>query len=607
MRILSRRAPWITPVLAALLLPWPVIAAGTAAPPYKDPSLPIENRVEDLLSRMSLEEKVGQMVQASTGSLARPGDVGRFLLGSLLSGGDDMIRPNTPAGWADAFDAYQKTALGTRLGIPLLFGVDSVHGFSHSTGTTIFPHNIGLGAARDPGLVREIGRATAREMAGTGVRWAFAPCLAVARDERWGRTYESFGEDPALVSGMAVLIDGLQGDDPGSPASVLATAKHFVADGGTSGGRDQGDAVIDETALRALHLEPYRAAIRAGVGSIMVSFSSWNGEKVHGSRRLITDLLKGELGFGGIVISDWKGYGQLPGSYAEKVRAAVNAGIDVAMAADDYVLFSATLLKEAREGRVPGARVDDAVRRVLRTKLRMGLFERPFAARAYLPEAGSAGHRALARRAVAESMVLLKNGGGILPLSRRGARILVAGKCADNLGYQMGGWSITWQGGSGGTTAGTTILQGIRDAAGSSTVVFDETAAAVDQSFDAAVAVVGEQPYAESRGDRQSLRLDADDLGTLARIRAAGVPIVVVLVSGRPLVVTDELPGLEAFLAAWLPGTEGAGVADVLFGVSRPTGRLPMSWPRSETQIPVNAGDAEYDPLFPCGSGLTYP
>jgi beta-glucosidase len=585
----------------------PTAAALAPTPPYRNPAFSVDARVEDLLSRMTLEEKVGQMTQTSIGSLARPADVGRLLLGSVLSSGDDAVRPNTPAGWADAFDALQRAALSTRLGIPILYGVDSVHGFSHCAGTTIFPHNIGLGAARDPALVREIGRATALEMAGTGVRWAFAPCLAVVRDERWGRTYESFGEEPALVTEMAAMIDGLQQGDPSSPSWVLATAKHFIADGGTQGGRDQGDARMDEAALRAVHLPPYRSAVERGVGSVMASFSSWNGAKVHGSRPLLTDLLRTELGFGGIVVSDWKGYGQLPGPYAEKVRAAVNAGIDVAMAPEEHVLFAATLLREAREGGVPAARIDEAVRLILKVKVAMGLFEHPFADRRFLPEAGSAEHRALARRAAAESVVLLKNETGILPLPRAGARILVAGACADDLGCQMGGWSITWQGGPGTPTTGTTILQALRGAAAGSTVSFDPSGQSAGPAFDVAVAVVGERPYAEGRGDRQSLRLDPDDARVLSRIQAAGVPLVVVLVSGRPLVVTDELPGWKALAAAWLPGTEGAGVADVLFGITPPTGRLPVSWPRSESQLPLAGAGASADPLFPFGFGLGYP
>ena len=584
--------------------------------PYLDPRLPVDARVEDLLSHMTLEEKVGQMTQANAGSLADLTDIAKLTLGSLLSGGDDMPSPNTPTGLADAFDRYQRIALATRLGIPLLYGVDSVHGFSHSTGTTIFPHNIGLGATRDPVLVRDIGRVTALEMAGTGIRWTFSPCLAVVQDERWGRTYESFGENTELVSSMTSLIAGYQGGEPGQPAWLLATAKHFMGDGGTGAGRDQGNTAGSEEALLAVHLPPYRAALDQGVGAVMVSYSSWNGQKMHGSRAFITDLLKGKMGFKGIVVSDWKGINQLNGAYAEQVRAGVNAGIDVVMAPDDYRAFAATLLGEARAGSVPMERIDDAVRRILRAKFSMGLFEHPFAARRYLAEAGAPQNRILARRAVRESVVMLKNEGGILPLPKTLRKILVVGKNADNLGSQLGGWSITWQGVSGKITAGTTILSGIKSAVSPDTVVvYDRqgrTAEAAPRGaadstvpqpvFDVAIAVVGEKPYAEGRGDRsENPGLDDEDSKVLDRVAAAGIPTVAVLVSGRPLVVTEQLPRWKALLEAWLPGTEGSGVADVLFGDFKPVGRLPLTWPRTGTSA------ARSDPLFPYGFGLTYP
>jgi beta-glucosidase len=587
----------------------------TPKSPSFDSRPPVEVRVEDLLARMTLEEKIGQMTQANAGSLVDPADVAKLGIGSLLSGGDDLPSPNTPEGWADAFDRYQRIALTTRLAIPLLYGVDSVHGFSHSTGTTIFPHNIGLGATRDPALVREIGRATALEMAGTGIRWTFSPCLAVVQDERWGRTYESFGENTELVSSMASLIAGYQGGASGLPTSLLATAKHFLGDGGTEGGRDQGDTAGSEEALLAVHLPPFRAALDQGVGSVMISFSSWNGQKMHGNQRLVTILLKEKMGFDGIVVSDWKGINQLNGAYAEQVRAGVNAGIDVFMAADDYRAFAATLRNEVMTGSVDRERIDDAVRRILRTKLRMGLFEHPFAARPYLAQAGSPQNRGLARRAVRESVVLLKNEGGILPLPKTLKRILVVGKNADNLGSQLGGWSITWQGVSGKITAGTTILAAIKNAVSPDTVVvFDRQARAADTSprdsadsaqprpfFDVAIAVIGEKPYAEGRGDRsENPGLDDEDSRVLDRVAAAGIPAVAVLISGRPLVVTDWLPKWKALLAAWLPGTEGAGIADVLFGDFKPVGKLPLTWPRTGTAA------ARADPLFPYGYGLSY-
>jgi beta-glucosidase len=584
-------------------------APRVSAAALPDRGLPVEARAADLLGRMTIREKVGQMTMADAVQLVRADDIARLGLGSLLFGGDDRPAVNTPEGWADAFDAWQKNALAARLPVPLLLGVDSVHGFSHAAGTTIFPHNIGLGATRDPPLVEEVGRVTAQEMAGAGARWNFSPCLAVVRNERWGRTYESFGETPELVSSMAVLVRGLQGASLVQPTSVIATAKHFVGDGGTEGGVDQGDAKLDEATLRRLYLAPYAAALALGAQSVMVSFSSWNGVKMHANGRLITEVLKGEMGFSGIVVSDWNGIEQLVGGFPEQVTAAVTAGIDVFMMPVGYERFINTLVDEVNAGRVTEARIDDAVRRILTVKFRMGLFEHPLAARRLLGQAGSTGHRDLARRAVRESIVLLKNEAGLLPLSRGVGRILVAGKNADNLGNQLGGWSISWQGGSGTPTKGTTILQGIRDAVGArSRVTFDPDGLNAGDGFDVAIAVIGETPYAEMKGDRQGgLGLDARDLGVLDRLHASGLPVVTVLVSGRPLIITDQLPDWTAALEAWLPGTEGAGVADVIFGSYAPMGKLPLSWPRSEKQVPIDVGDPDYNPLFPFGYGLTYP
>ena len=606
----SVRLVVLLPLLAALL--------GSGAPetrrvtfPYTDSTLPVETRVADLMGRMTIKEKIGQMTMADAPGMKDPTDVTRFGLGFLLQGGEGIPPTNTPSGWADMFDSLQKKALHTRLSVPILFGVDSVHGFGHSTGTTVFPHNIGLGATRDPQLVEDIGRATAIELAGAGVRWSFSPCLAVVRNERWGRTYESFGETPELVSSMAVLVRGLQGTNLSLPTSVLATAKHFVGDGGTVGGTDRGDTRGEERTIRALHLAPYKAALLNGVQSVMVSFSSWNGTKMHSNRHMITDLLKGDMGFDGVVVTDWEGINQLPGTFAEQVTTGVNAGIDIFMMSLDYSLFIDTLLAETAAGRVSLDRIDDAVRRILVLKFRMGLFESPLAARKYLKEAGSIEHRALARRAVKESIVLLKNDARILPLRRDTRRILVVGKNADDLGNQIGGWSTTWQGKSGNITKGTTILKGIRDAVSQETqVVFDQEGSKAGEGFDVAIAVIGETPYAETRGDRPgpgSLGLDDKDLEVLSRLKAAHVPTVAVIVSGRPLIVTDQLPDWKAALEAWLPGTEGAGVADVLFGSYAPTGKLPLTWPRSDDQLPINVGDAKYSPLFPFGFGLTYP
>ena len=431
-----------------LLLPFLAGILGSGAPetppavtmPYKDPTLSVETRVADLMGRMTIKEKIGQMTMADAPELKQQSDVTRLGLGFLLQGGEGTPPTNTPSGWADAFDSLQKRALQSRLAVPILFGVDSVHGFAHATETTVFPHNIGLGATRDPQLVEDIGRATAIELAGAGVRWSFSPCLAVVRNERWGRTYESFGETPELVSSMSVLIKGLQGSSLSLPTSVLATAKHFAGDGGTVGGVDRGDTRGEERALRALHLAPYKAALLNGVQSVMVSFSSWNGTKMHANRHMLTDVLRGEMGFDGVVVTDWEAINQLGGSYAEQVTAGVNAGVDIFMMSVDYPLFIDALLKETAAGRVSVDQIDQAVRRILTLKFRMGLFESPLAARQFLKEAGSIEHRALARRAVKESIVLLKNDAKILPLSRDMRRILVVGKNADDLGNQIGGW-----------------------------------------------------------------------------------------------------------------------------------------------------------------------
>ncbi|WP_285695172.1 glycoside hydrolase family 3 protein [Actinomadura sp. NBRC 104412] len=584
-----------------------VADTGTA---WLDSRRPVKDRVERLLARMSLDEKIGQMTQAERGNVTAD-DITRYRLGSVLSGGGSVPTPNTPEAWADMYDGFQRAALATPLRIPIIYGVDAVHGHNNVVGATIFPHNIGLGATRDAELVRRIGAATAEEVAGTGLDWNFAPCLCVARNDRWGRTYESYGEVPELPAQMSSIVNGIQGYRlGGSPTSILATAKHYVGDGGTTGGVDQGDTQVSEAELRRVHLPPFRAAIKRGVGSVMISFSSWNGVKLHGHRYLITDVLKRELRFSGFVISDWNGIDQIdgqPGFTPEEVRTAVNAGIDMFMVPQEWRAFIDTLKAEVQAGRVPMSRIDDANRRILTKKVELGLFERPFTDRRYTATVGSPQHRALARQAVAKSQVLLKNKGGVLPLDRRNNKIFVAGKNADDIGNQSGGWTITWQGSSGPITPGTTILEGIRQTAGrSSTVTYSRDGTGIDGSYKAAIAVVGETPYAEFEGDRPgAMGLDAEDLATIERLRASGVPVIVVLVSGRPLDIAAELPKWDALLAAWLPGTEGRGVADVLFGVTKPTGRLPSTWMKSASQQPINRGDGQ-KPLFPFGYGLTY-
>ncbi|GIE99844.1 glycoside hydrolase family 3 N-terminal domain-containing protein [Paractinoplanes rishiriensis] len=599
----------VTVGLLALFVTPPAAAVADDALPYQDPSLPVATRVTDLLGRMSLDDKVGQMTQSERG-ITTAADVTAYRVGSILSGGGSAPTPNNAAGWADMYDNYQRGALATPLQIPIMYGIDAVHGNNNVQGATIFPHNIGLGATRDPALVEQIGRATAEEVTGAGQDWTFAPCVCVARNDRWGRTYESFGEKPEIATAMTTVVDGLQGERLNGPASVLATAKHYLGDGGTSNGTDQGNTQINEAELRAVHLPPFVSAVERGVGSVMVSFSSFNGAKLHGHKYLITDVLKGELGFSGFVVSDWAGIDQLDGRLGftqAEVATAVNAGLDMIMVPVDWKTFVGYLRAAVQSGQIPMSRIDDANRRILTKKFEMGLFEQPYADRSYASSVGSSAHRALARQAVRQSQVLLKNAGNVLPLAKTGGKIFVAGKSADNIGNQSGGWTLSWQGASGNTVPGTSILAGIRAAAGSgTTVTYHRDGTGIDSSYRAAVAVVGETPYAEGEGDRTgSMSLDSTDLATLSRLRAAGVPVIVVLVSGRPVDIAAEIGNWNALVAAWLPGSEGAGVADVLFGDHAPTGKLPVTWMQSVSQQPINDGDGK-TPLFPFGFGLTY-
>jgi beta-glucosidase len=504
-------------------------------------------------------------------------------------------------------DAYQTRALSTRLGIPLIYGVDAVHGHSNVFGATIFPHNIGLGATRNPELIRRVGEITAKEVYATGILWTFSPCLCVARDERWGRTYESFGEDPEIATMMTTIIDGYQGTDLAAPDTILATAKHWIADGGTASGTDQGDAQISESELRALHLPPYVEAIARGVGAVMPSFSSWNGVKMHGNQYLITDVLKVELGFSGFVISDWGGIDQIPGDYPSDVRTAINAGIDMVMVPDNYQFFTDTLRDEIQAGNIPMSRIDDAVTRILAAKFALGLFDQPFADRTHITDIGSAAHRAVAREAVRESLVLLQND-GVLPLAANSSyprTIVVAGKSADDIGNQSGGWTISWQGQSGDTTPGTTVLEAVQNAVGPNTNVVFKKRPKRRVNGDLGIVVIGERPYAEGQGDDQQLGLDSRDASAVQNV-CSNMPCVVILISGRPMLIQGQLAQANAFVAAWLPGTEGDGITDVIFGDYDFTGTLPVSWPLNMSQIPINVGDAIYDPLFPYEYGLTY-
>ena len=624
--------------------------------PYLDPSLPIEQRVADLLGRMTLEEKVGQMTQAERGAVFdNPDLIEQWQLGSVLSGGGSTPPNNTPAAWVDMVNIFQAEALSTRLQIPLIYGIDAVHGHGNVRGATVFPHNIGLGSTRNPALIAQVGSATAEEVRATGIPWNFGPCVCVARDERWGRTYESFSEDPALVVSMETIIDGLQGTGGAqfSADHVLATAKHYAGDGDTEFDAavaeanktkpwweqrytiDQGITVSSRPDFYRIDLYPYVSALwQHDVGSVMPSFSSvdWtedgvgNPLKMHAHHELITDVLKGDMAFGGFLISDWEGIHQIPdpanptngGLTPYKVQVGVNAGTDMFMEPYSAKQFEDLLLAEVGAARVSQARIDDAVTRILRQKFRLGLFEHPYASAANANQVGSAAHRAVARQAVAESQVLLKNRDNVLPLKDNG-RIYVAGRNADNIGNQAGGWTITWQGESGDIIPGTTILEGIREAAPRAGVTYSADASASMSGYDVGVVVIGETPYAEGYGDvggpecgwctppqqeEKSLSLQPGDRAVIDKVCGAVRDCVVLVVSGRPQVLTDQLGQIDALVASWLPGSEGAGVADVLFGRRPFSGRLSMTWPRSEAQVPINVGDADYQPLYPFGWGL---
>jgi beta-glucosidase len=593
---------------ASLALLAVAIMQGTAEGsllPYKDASLPAARRVDDLMARMTVEEKIGQTLQVARDYISSSSDIAKYGLGSVLSGGGSGPRINDPAHWADMIDGYQKAALSSRLGIPILYGVDAVHGNNNVRGSVVFPHNIGLGAADDPALVEEIGRITALEMLAVGARWNFAPCVTVPRDERWGRTYEGFGETPELAGRLgAASIKGLQSGGLGSATAVLATAKHFAGDGGTAGGKDRGDAAYSEADFMRIHVAPYADAIAAGARCVMASFSSWNGVPDHGSKRLLTDILRGELGFGGFVVSDWGGVSLLPGTYGERLATAINAGIDMIMVPDEYARAFDAMRDLVSSGSISRGRLDEAVRRILTVKFETGLFERPFADRSLLPQVGSPERRAVARRAVAESLVVLKNSDGVLPISGKKS-ILVIGPRAGDIGAQCGGWTLTWQGALGSSVPGTTILKGIQAAAGEGARVEYSKDGAAPKGFkpDLVIVVVGEDPYAEMNGDSADLALPAGEKMRVAAAASLGAPVVAVLLSGRPLIATEEIGKVDAFVAAWLPGSEGAGVADVLFGTAKARGVLPCSWPASIDQVPVNAGDGR-PCLFPAGFGL---
>ena len=604
-----------------------------------------ENQISELMSKMNLDQMVGQLVQPER-QFVTPEQVKKYHIGSVLSGGGSVPGDNKPEDWIAMNDEYWAASMeadAEHLAIPIVYGVDAIHGNSNVTGAVVFPHNIGLGAAKDPDLLERIARATAREIAVTGVEWTFAPTLAVARNSHWGRTYESYSEDPKIVSEYAPrFVTGLQGDL--GEESVIACVKHFVGDGATVHGIDQGDAQIDEDELRRLHLPPYQAAIGAGVLTVMASLNSWNGLKCHEHRYLLTDLLKDELGFEGFIVSDWDGIDCLAEDFGKAVELGLNSGMDMFMVTEKWAEFINHTKALVHAGRVPRARIEDAVRRILRVKFEFGLFDKPRPAERKLSKQteifGSKEHREVAREAVRKSLVMLKNDDALLPLGKD-ARILVAGKNANNRGHQCGGFTVNWQGATSNEEipGGQSIWEGIQAMAPGA--ILSENLAgneANPEDYDVAIVVIGETPYAEMMGDIRvpgllqeystfpnstAIPIDdtevaevyasnlylheihPEDIATLKHITSKGIPVVTVMVCGRPLVVEQELEASAAFVVAWLPGSEGQGVADVLFGDFDIQGKLSFSWPKYDNEN-WNVGDEGYAPRFPYGFGLRY-
>ena len=605
---------------------WP----KSSSPIARDEAL--EARIAALLATMTVEEKVGQIVQGDLGSLT-PDDVRKYRLGSVLAGGnsDPGAKYNASAAeWLALADGLYLASMDTSGGgkaIPVLLGIDAVHGHNNVVGATLFPHNIALGASNDPELLRNIAIATAAELRTTGFEWTFAPTVTVPRDDRWGRTYEGYSENPDLVSRYATaVVEGLQGKVGGKDfldaTHVVASSKHFIGDGGTSGGKDKGDTQVSETELRDVHGAGHIAALKAGTQTVMASFSSWNGQKMHGNQSLLTGVLKQRLGFDGFVVGDWNGHGEVPGCSNDSCPAAINAGLDMFMAPDTWRAVFTNTVAQARSGEIPMARLDDAVTRILRVKFRLGLFDAGLPSQRALggkfDQLASAEHRKLARAAVRQSLVLLKNDNGVLPLDPK-ASVLVAGDGADDVGKQAGGWTLSWQG-TGNKPSdfpnAQSIWSGIKEAtaaAGGNAVLSVD--GKITTRPDVAIVVFGENPYAEFLGDVPNLAYQpgaSRDLDLLRKFKAAGIPVVAVFLSGRPLWVNREINASDAFVAAWLPGSEGGGVADVLFKPAQGqagqdfTGTLPFSWPRTAVQSPLNVGQDNYDPQFPLGYGLSY-
>jgi beta-glucosidase len=597
-------------------------AAQDAAAGAPKPFTAWNPQAKQLLSKLSLEEKVGQMTQPDQMYLKDLDDIQTYHLGSLLSGGDsDPKTGNDFNSWREMLDRYMARSVKTEPRIPILYGVDTVHGHNNVIGATIFPHNVGLGAARNKELVEEAARITAKEMRATGANWGFAPCVAVPQDIRWGRTYEGFSESPDVVKVLGeAAVRGFQGAALDDPLSVLACSKHYAGDGGTLFGTglrnydgverlglDQGDTVLSDADFRRIHLQGYFTTVAAGVGTVMPSYSSWNGVKCSANHILLTEILKQEMGFEGFLISDYSAEKELPGTFKQQIETTINAGMDMVMVPDTYQDFIRLLIENVKEGRVPMSRIDDAVLRILRVKFAMGLMD-PSRSQISDPSLkksfGSPEHRAVARQCVRESLVLLKNERAALPL-KKDARLHVAGKNADDIGNQCGGWTIKWQGESGNvTTGGTTILAALRKAAGESQVTYSRDGSGA-KGATVAIAVIGETPYAEMAGDRAELSLAPEDVAVVRKLKETGMPVVVVLVSGRPMIIDEILPDVDAVVAAWLPGTEGDGVADVLFGAYKPTGKLSFTWPRAGITS-YHLGDSGYQTSFPFGFGLTF-
>ncbi|MET0236730.1 MAG: exo 1,3/1,4-beta-D-glucan glucohydrolase [Kibdelosporangium sp.] len=607
----------------------PVLADWPRVQSKMQPRLLDEWRIARTLSTMTLAEKVGQMTQPEIAAITAD-EVKQYNIGSILNGGGSWPgrdKHATPKAWLDLADAYWQASVSTRTKIPVLWGIDAVHGNNNVFGATVFPHNIGLGAAQDPCLIRDISKATAEQIRATGQDWAFAPTLAVVQDDRWGRTYEGFSEDPRITRAYGYEASrGLQQNDSRrlDDDGVLATAKHFIGDGGTIGGKDQGINPASEADMINVHGQGYYGALAAGAQTVMVSFNSWTNEelginegKLHGSKKAVNDILKRKMGFDGLVVSDWNGIGQVAGCTNASCPQAINAGIDVVMVPNDWKAFIANTIAQVESGQIPISRINDAVTRILRVKLRSGLLDAPKpSARDHAGSADALEAKKIAREAVRKSQVLLKNNNKVLPLSPR-SKVLVVGKSADSLQNQTGGWTLSWQG-TGNTNAdfpnGTSILAGLREQLGTNNVTFSETADGVDPAqFDAVIAVIGETPYAEGVGDLgkrslESAKLYPADLAVLDKVRGKGKPVVTVYVGGRPLWMNKELNRSDAFVAAWLPGTEGGGVADLLVkgrdNRDGYTGKLSYSWPKSACQTPLNFGTEGYDPLFKLGYGL---